>query len=287
MEHLSMGTADGPGGRTKTAKTRRAAKVALVALAVAAVGMVGGFVAYDGAGKEAGTARSTTPTAPMTTSPGRMTAPPVAAARPSMATATQSASAGLPTSPESYATAGFDAWLHGNEGRLRQVATGPVVDFLAARTPDDAGEWSGPACEGAAGSTYCAWTRSDAELVIRVGNEAVSQGRKHAAVEAFFTVPAGGAAVWPFTTAQQAAETQNGVDEGHQPWLLDPATVAVSYAGAELGWQDASTEQLQPSTYRVSDPASGARADVTLAQPARQGPGGIWAVVRAGSAPPT
>jgi hypothetical protein len=118
-----------------------------------------------------------------------------------------------------------------------------------------------------------------------VRNEAVSQGRKHAVAEAFFTDPAGGVAMWPFTTAEQAANTQTGVDEGHQPWLLDAASVAVSYAGAELGWPDTGIEQVQPSTYRVTDPASGARAELALAQPARQGEGGIWAVVRAGSAP--
>ncbi|HLM28611.1 MAG TPA: hypothetical protein VK360_01715 [Acidimicrobiales bacterium] len=162
-----------------------------------------------------------------------------------------------------------------------------MADFLAARTPHEPGEWSGPACDGAAGSTYCAWTQPDAELVIRVGNEAVSQRRKHAVVEAFFTVPAGGVAVWPFTTPEQAANAQTAVDEGHQPWLLDAATVAVSYAGAELGWQDATVEQEQtdPGIYRVTDPASGARADITLAQPVRQGQGGIWAIVRAGSPP--
>jgi hypothetical protein len=309
MEQLSIASTDDPGGRTTTATAAPTAgggshrRALAVAAAVAAVALVGGLLARDNGGRDAGTAGPTTSTAPITTSPERETAPRVTAAPPttvpaatsashaSSATAAPLASAvapaitGVPTSPESYATAAFDAWLQGNDRRLRKLATGPVADFLAARTPDEPGEWSGPTCDGTAGSTYCAWTQPDAELVIRVRNEAASQGRKHAVAEAFFTVPAGGVAVWPFTTAEQAANAQTGVDEGHQPWLLDAATVAMSYAGAELAWQDAGTEQVQPSIYRVTDPASGARADLTLAQPARQGEGGIWTVVRASSAP--
>jgi len=289
MKHLSTVKADYPGGRSTTAAAvpmaghGRHRRALAAAAALAAVALAGGLVACDDGGRDAGTAGPTTSMTPETTSPARETARPATSVL--VAPAVASAITGVPTSPEGYATAAFDAWLRGNDGRLRKLTTGPVADFLAARTPDETGEWSGPACDGAAGSTYCAWTQPDTELVIRVANEAVSQGRKHAVAEAFFTVSAGGVAIWPFTTAEQAANTQAGVDEGHQPWLLDAATVAVSYAGAELGWQDAGIEQVQPSTYRVTDPASGARAELALAQPARQGEGGIWAVVRAGSAP--
>jgi hypothetical protein len=310
MEHLSTASADDPGSQTTTATAAPTPgggghrRVLAVAAAVAAVALVGGLLARDDGGSDAGTTGPTTSTAPVTTSPARETAPPVTAAPPTTVPAAASAShassataapvssavapaiTGVPTSPESYATAAFDAWLQGNDRRLRKLATGPVADFLAARTPREPGAWSGPTCDGAAGSTYCAWTKPGAELVIRVRNEAASQGRKHAVAETFFTVPAGGVAVWPFMTAEQAADVQASVDQGHQPWLLAAATVAGSYAGAELGWQDAGIEQVQPSIYRVTDPASGARADLTLAQPARQGEGGIWTVVRAGSAPP-
>jgi hypothetical protein len=308
MKHLSTVRADYPGGRSTTAAPvpmaghGRHRRALAAAAAVAAVALAGGLVACDDGGRDAGTAGPTTSTTPETTSPARETARPATTAPPTTAPADASASrassattapvtpavappiTGGPTSPEGCATAVFDAWLHGNDGRLRTLTTGPVADFLAARTPDEPGEWSGLAGDGAAGSTYCAWTQPDTELVLRVHNEAVSQGREHAVTEAFFTVPAGGVAMWPFTTAVQAANAQTGVDEGHQPWLLDAATVAVSYAGAELGWQDPGIEQMQPSTYRVTDPASGAQAELALAQPARQGEGGIWAVVRAGSA---
>jgi hypothetical protein len=190
----------------------------------------------------------------------------------------------VPADPGSYATAAFDAWLQGKDGRLRKLATPSVADFLAARSPDDPGTWSGSACDGAAGSTYCAWAQPGAQFVIRVANETASQGQKHAVIEAFFTAPEGDVAVWPFTTAEQAAEMQAAVDEGHQPWRLNPESVALAYAGAELGWSDARIDVVFPSsTYRLTDPASGAQAVLTLAQPARQGDSGIWAVVRAGS----
>jgi hypothetical protein len=309
MKHLSTVRADHPGGRSTTSAAvpmaghGRHRRALAAAAAVAAVALAGGLVACDDGGRDAGTAGPTTSTTPETTSSAQETARPATTASPTtaplIASASRASSAttaavapavapattGVPTSPEGYATAAFDAWLHGNDGRLRKLTTGGVADFLAARTPDEPGEWSGPTCDGAAGSTYCAWTQPDTEFVIRVRNEAVSQGRKHAVADAFFTVPAGGVAMWPFTTAEQAANTQTSVDEGHQPWLLDAATVAVSYAGAELGWPDTGIEQVQPSTYQVTDPASGARAELALAQPARQGEGGIWAVVRAGSAP--
>jgi hypothetical protein len=306
MKHLSTASPGDPARRT-TASGRHRRVAALVA-AVTAVALVGVVLTHDDGG-DAGAAAAGRPTpssAPVTTSPAHHGSGPALAAAPTPATPAADASAGsatpaaaapaspaaaapaatrLPTSPEGYASAAFDAWTTGNDRRLEKLATGPVADFLEARTHHERGEWSGPACEGAAGSTYCAWTQPNAELVLRVGNEAAAAGRKHAVVEAFFTVPPGAVAVWPFTTAEEAANAQAGVDQGHQPWLLDAASVTVAYAQAELGWQDAGIDEVQPSLYRVTEPASGAHADLTLAQPVRQGSGGIWAVVRAGSTP--
>jgi hypothetical protein len=197
--------------------------------------------------------------------------------------AATSAAGRLPETPQAYATAAFRAWLRGNDARLSRLATPAVAHFLLARAPEDTAGWSRPACEGAAGSTYCAWDRSETRLVIRVANEAVAGGQPHAVVEAFFDVAGTNVAIWPLTTAEQATNTQAQVDEGHSPWMLDPAAVASFYASAVLGWQDATVREDQPSTYVVTDPASGARALLVLAQPARQGEGGIWAVTRAGS----
>jgi hypothetical protein len=84
----------------------------------------------------------------------------------------------LPTDPQAYATATFRAWLRGDEARLSRLAAPPVAGFLLARAPESTRGWSGPVCEGAAGSTYCSWTRPETDIVIRVANEAASQGSR-------------------------------------------------------------------------------------------------------------
>ena len=278
----------------------------LLAISLASVGpvllattvLVAGGGDHDGAARRHGPTSSepSTTSIPPTTSttaapPAVVPAEPVDVSSQPAARPPDPADEALPTttspsSPEDVAVSVFDAWLHGNDRLLNELATGSVADFLAARAPHEPGEWSGPRCDGAAGSTYCAWSQLGVELVIRVGNEAVAEGRDHAVFEAFVWVPAGSVAIWPFVTADQAAAAQTAADQGHQPWLLGPANVATNYAQAELGWPDAQIQQTptQTATYDVTDPASGAHATVALAQPQRQGPTGIWAVIRAGSA---
>jgi hypothetical protein len=316
MEHLLTTTTAGPTGTAGSTAGgggyRRARQGAVVALA--AFALAGGLLACNSDVGDTGRAEPTT-SAPVRTSPrhdGVRTAPAPApvpavappaqsapgpapapasqghsAGAPPVASGGASPTAGLPTNPQGYATAAFDAWLQSDDQRLTKLTTEPVAEFLGARTPDEPGEWSGPTCEGAAGSTYCAWAQPETQLVIRVTNEDASNGRRHAVTEAFFTAPAGGVALWPYTTAEQAAETQTAVDEGHQPWRVRAESVAEAYANSVLGWRGAGIEpvQGQPSTYRVTDPASGAQAVITLSQPARHGNGGIWAIVRVGSAP--
>ena len=88
--------------------------------------------------------------------------------------------------------------------------------------------------------------------------------------------------LWPVTTLQQARDIQDGADAGHQPWLLSPERVAVSYAAAELGLYQPVARRVGPSTYQVGATGSEWAAVLRLAQPVRQGPGGIWVVTRVG-----
>lgn len=82
---------------------------------------------------------------------------------------------------------------------------------------------------------------------------------------------------WPAHDAAAAADLQRSVDGGSEPWLLDPAEVAVSYAGAAHGWSGAQAQPRPGGT--VVDVADGSRRlTLTLHQPARSGPGGIWVV---------
>jgi hypothetical protein len=189
----------------------------------------------------------------------------------------------LPTSPVAYAEATFAAWQGQDRPALERLAQPGVVDLLTARPPRAGETWTGPSCEGAAGSTYCSWSSSDADLVIRVGNEAAAGGEERAVTEAFFTPPAGGVAVWPLTTAEEAANTQQQVDEGHSPWMLEPAAVADAFARAELGWDDVTVTVLDASTIRVARGDGSSPIVLAVGQPARTGAGGIWAITRVGS----
>jgi hypothetical protein len=75
---------------------------------------------------------------------------------------------------------------------------------------------------------------------------------------------------------------QEGVDDGHQPWLLSPELVATSY-GAELGLYKPVTRRVGPNTYEVGATGSEWVAKLYMAQPVRHGAGGIWVITRTGS----
>nr|ASV47049.1 hypothetical protein [uncultured bacterium] len=82
---------------------------------------------------------------------------------------------------------------------------------------------------------------------------------------------------WPARSAAEAAGLQGAADSGAQPWLLDPEETALAYAAAAHGWTAAGTERTAPDAVLVTGPG-GARRTLTLVQPARTGPGGIWSV---------
>lgn len=73
------------------------------------------------------------------------------------------------------------------------------------------------------------------------------------------------------------ATLQSAVDAGSQPWLLDATEVAISYAAAVNGWTDADATRADGITVLVRN-RQGETLRVTVAQPGRTGPGGIWRV---------
>jgi hypothetical protein len=106
----------------------------------------------------------------------------------------------------------------------------------------------------------------------------VRQSAPQTARETTTPSPAGSAELpWPAAGAAEAAALQAAADNGAQPWLLDPAEVAVSYAAAAYGWTDAEANPGPDGTVDVRRP-DGQRLALTLAQPARTGKGGIWVV---------
>jgi hypothetical protein len=66
---------------------------------------------------------------------------------------------------------------------------------------------------------------------------------------------------------------QQAVDEGHQPWRLSAPDVA---AACTFGARDAQVEPAGANRFQVSQPGTGQRVIVDLAQPL--GPGTIWVV---------
>ncbi|NMI01845.1 hypothetical protein [Pseudonocardia acidicola] len=90
----------------------------------------------------------------------------------------------------------------------------------------------------------------------------------------------GAALLWPVTDRAKVAPLQAQVDGGAQPWLLDPAEVAVNFAAATYDWRAPEAGPVNGNTVVVTD-AQGGRATVTLTQPGRTGPTGIWVVTAA------
>jgi hypothetical protein len=86
------------------------------------------------------------------------------------------------------------------------------------------------------------------------------------------------APIWPAADAASARNLQNQVDGGRQPWLLDPTEVAVSYAGAVLGYRNPGVFPTGAGRVDVQDGRSPAKATITLGQTVRRGDGGIWLV---------
>jgi hypothetical protein len=82
---------------------------------------------------------------------------------------------------------------------------------------------------------------------------------------------------WPAADKAAAAQLQRSVDAGSEPWLLDPAEVAVSYATAAYGWTSAEA-QPRPDGHTVDVAEGGQKLTVSLTQPGRAGAGGIWVV---------
>jgi hypothetical protein len=275
--------------RQRDPSRRRALAIAVVAVVILVIALV---IVTTGGGDDAptsATSSSSVPTtvAPSTTASTVATTTTVATTDPNVpppaVTGQEPEPSALPDDPTAYATATFTAWQQLNVAALSRLAPPAVVAFLTAHLPDGR-TWDGPTSGGAAGSSYCEWTRPDVGFVVRVGNESAYAGEPQAVVEVFFWTAPGRVAIWPFTTQQQADDAQAQVDQGDRPWLTDPAEVASRYARDELGWSDVDVVMVQPGGYEITDPVTSAKAHLGLAQPAGTGQGGIWAVARDDSA---
>ncbi len=86
--------------------------------------------------------------------------------------------------------------------------------------------------------------------------------------------------LWPARTIAEARELQEAADEGHQPWLLpgSPVGTSTNYAERVLGWPQPRVQQLTETVVQVAQQGTGAVAVLTLVQPVRKAPDGLWVV---------
>ena len=79
-------------------------------------------------------------------------------------------------------------------------------------------------------------------------------------------------------SVEHAADLQEEVDEGHEPWRLDQSSVAAVFASSRFGWTDVDIALDDPHTLQVTEKASGHVVSLQMRQPAREGETGIWVV---------
>ena len=88
---------------------------------------------------------------------------------------------------EAYVDALIDAWVSGNRDAAEVLAVPAAVDTLFSYEPAEDGAdptWAIQICEGAAGSSYCTVSAGgDPKIIVRVTNEAASQGAARAVTE--------------------------------------------------------------------------------------------------------
>jgi hypothetical protein len=191
---------------TPRSTPRRAAALAAgLALALAVVGLTAcGDDSDDGAaGTTTTTASATTPTTGGTTIPGTgtgstgSTEPGTTASTPSTETtvlvpdsspvSTPADLIPLAHDPQDYADELVRAWGKRFTAYVDRLAAPDAAAVLAAHDDLEGSSWTRSACEGAAGSSYCTYTADGGtQLVVRVGNEAASQGQERAVTEVRF-----------------------------------------------------------------------------------------------------
>jgi hypothetical protein len=107
---------------------------------------------------------STTTTSTSTTRPAPSTSP--STSPPSSAPTTTTTAGSL--TPEQCGQALFDAWEQGNQSAAPQCASAGAVQSMFS-VPHASG-YTGPNCQGAAGSVFCTWTGGETVITMEIRN---------------------------------------------------------------------------------------------------------------------
>jgi hypothetical protein len=105
------------------------------------------------------------------------------------------------------------------------------------------------------------------------GSTAVSAAPTHPGT----STPAPFPGIWDITTWQQYRAAQASVEQGHQPWLLDPASVVQAWAGS--WWTTPSpVHRITPDEFQVTKPGTNVVYTVRGTRPDPSGPAPIWVI---------
>jgi len=84
--------------------------------------------------------------------------------------------------------------------------------------------------------------------------------------------------IWDITSWQQYREAQAAVEQGHQPWLLDPVSVVQAWAAR---WAvNLPVRKLAADTYQVAEPGTHVAYTIRGTRPDPTGPAPIWVITR-------
>ncbi|HET9168540.1 MAG TPA: hypothetical protein VFN97_03855 [Actinospica sp.] len=83
--------------------------------------------------------------------------------------------------------------------------------------------------------------------------------------------------IWDITSWEQYRKVQAAVEQGHQPWRLDPVSVVDAWA-AQWGPVNLPVRQVGPDTYQVVKPGTHVTYTVRGTRPDPSGPAPIWVI---------
>jgi hypothetical protein len=82
--------------------------------------------------------------------------------------------------------------------------------------------------------------------------------------------------IWDITSWPQYTAAQQSVEQGHQPWLLNPALVVQAWASQ---WTPAPTpRQIATDTFQVTKPGTNTVYTIHGTRPVSTGPAPIWVI---------
>lgn len=84
--------------------------------------------------------------------------------------------------------------------------------------------------------------------------------------------------IWDITSWEQYREAQAAVEQGHQPWLLDPVSVVQAWASR---WApNLPVSKIADDTYRVTEPGTQVVYTIRGTRPDPTGPAPIWVITQ-------